>query len=102
MKNQYTKRKIGGYMVENITMVKGTDGPTAVFLAGKNHRYTLRQKIKKYIFNRKMKFVEKSLKPEGHTVDEVIYYVKINTDLKRLIKILTSIKKSIIRCVRLL
>ena len=56
MKNQYTKRKIGGYMVENITMVKGTDGPTAVFLAGKNHRYTLRQKIKKYIFNRKMKF----------------------------------------------
>ena len=62
MKNQYTKRKIGGYMVENITMVKGTDGPTAVFLAGKNHRYTLRQKIKKYIFNRKMKFVEKSLK----------------------------------------
>lgn len=76
MKNQYTKRKIGGYMVENITMVKGTDGPTAVFLAGKNHRYTLRQKIKKYIFNRKMKFVEKSLKPEWHTVDEVIYYVK--------------------------
>ena len=63
-------------MVENITMVKGTDGPTAVFLAGKNHRYTLRQKIKKYIFNRKMKFVEKSLKPEGHTVDEVIYYAK--------------------------
>lgn len=50
-------------MVENITIIKGTDGPTAVFLAGKNHRYTLRQKIKKYIFNRKMKFVEKSLKP---------------------------------------
>ena len=63
-------------MVENITIIKGTDGPTAVFLAGKNHRYTLRQKIKKYIFNRKMKFVEKSLKPEGHTVDEVIYYAK--------------------------
>ena len=52
-------------MIEKIAIVKGTDGPTAVFLAGKNHRYTLRQKIKKYIFNRKMKFVEKSLKPEG-------------------------------------
>ena len=63
-------------MIEKIAIVKGTDGPTAVFLAGKNHRYTLRQKIKKYIFNRKMKFVEKSLKPEGHTVDEVIYYAK--------------------------
>lgn len=35
-------------MVENITIIKGTDGPTAVFLAGKNHRYTLRQKIKIY------------------------------------------------------
>lgn len=40
-------------MIEKIAIVKGTDGPTAVFLAGKNHRYTLRQKIKKYIFNRK-------------------------------------------------
>ena len=47
-------------MVENITVVKGTYGSTAVFLAGKNHKYTLRQKIKKYIFNRKMKFVEKA------------------------------------------
>ena len=27
-------------MVENITIIKGTDGPTAVFLAGKNHRYS--------------------------------------------------------------
>lgn len=49
-------------MVENITIIKGTDGPTAVFLAGKNHRYTLRQKIKKYIFNRKNEICRK--KPE--------------------------------------
>lgn len=89
-------------MVENITIIKGTDGPTAVFLAGKNHRYTLRQKIKKYIFNRKMKFVEKSLKPEGTLLMRLFIMQKINTDLKRLIKILTSIKKSIIRCVPLL
>lgn len=89
-------------MVENITIIKGTDGPTAVFLAGKNHRYTLRQKIKKYIFNRKMKFVRKKPETGGHTVDEVIYYAKNKYGLKRLIKILTSIKKSIIRCVPLL
>ena len=41
-----------------------------------------------------MKFVEKSLKPEGHTVDEVIYYAKNKYGFeKRLIKILTSIRE---------
>lgn len=62
-----------------ISVIGGADGPTSVFLLKRNQKLTLKQKLHKFKYNLKRAHVEKTLKPGGHTLDEVMtYLVKVH------------------------
>ncbi len=62
-----------------VTVIKGSDGPTSVFIAGKPVNQNLFARIKtayqKKRHQRKRAAAIKSIKPEPHTLDEVIDYI---------------------------
>ena len=57
------------------TMIGGADGPTSVFVIKKNPKLTLRQKIEKLKYKMKRTYVERTLKAESHSMDEVMEYI---------------------------
>ena len=59
-------------------IIGGSDGPTSVLLLKRNPKLTLRQKIHKWKYNIKRAYVEKTLKPGSHSMDEVMDYI-VNT-----------------------
>lgn len=59
----------------NISIIGGSDGPTSVFLVGSKKK-TLKQRVQKRLFALKKKWVSLGVKPNAHTMDEVIDYVK--------------------------
>ena len=56
-------------------IIGGADGPTAVAVIKKNPKLTLRQKIEKCRYKIKRAYVEKTIKANSHTLDEVIDYI---------------------------
>lgn len=56
-------------------MYENSDGPTSVTIIKKNQKLALRQKIQKSIYNIKKFHVERTIKAEGHTLDEVMEYI---------------------------
>jgi len=62
-----------------VSVIGGADGPTSMFLLKRNSKLTLKQKLHKFKYNLKRTHVEKTLKPEAHTLDEVMaYLVKVH------------------------
>lgn len=59
----------------SVSVIGGSDGPTSVFLVGKNKK-TIKQRIQKRIFEMRKKLHSKRIKPGTHTMDEVICYTK--------------------------
>ena len=57
------------------TIIGGADGPTSVFLIKKNAKLTLRQKLEKCRYKLKRAYVERTIKANSHTLDEVIDYI---------------------------
>lgn len=57
------------------TIIGGADGPTSVFLIKKNVKLTLRQKLEKGRYKLKRAFVERTIKANSHSLDEVIEYI---------------------------
>ena len=57
------------------TIIGGSDGPTSVAIIKRNPKLTLKQKLQKSIYNIKKFYVEKSIKADGHTLDEVMDYI---------------------------
>ena len=57
------------------TIIGGADGPTSVFLIKKNVKLTLRQKLEKCRYKLKRAFVERTIKANSHSLDEVIEYI---------------------------
>ena len=57
------------------TIIGGADGPTSVFVLKKNPKLTLRQKIEKSKYKLKRAYVERTLKAESHSMDEVMEYI---------------------------
>ena len=57
------------------TMIGGADGPTSVFVIKKNPKLTLWQKIEKLKYKMKRIYVERTLKAESHSMDEVMEYI---------------------------
>ena len=53
----------------------GADGPTSVFLIKKNSKLTLRQKLEKLKYKLKRAYVEKTIKANYHSLDEVMDYI---------------------------
>ena len=59
----------------DMTMIGKTDGPSAIGIIGKNTKLTLRQKLEKYRYKIKRAYVEKTLKANSHSLDEVMDYI---------------------------
>lgn len=57
------------------SIIGGADGPTSVTIVKKNSKLTFRQKLQKLKYNVKRFYVERSIKAEGHTLDEVMEYI---------------------------
>ena len=58
------------------TIIGGADGPTSVFLIQKNSKLTLRQKFEKLKYKIKRDYVEKTIKANSHSLDEVMDYIE--------------------------
>lgn len=64
-----------GKKAEAVSIIGGADGPTSVFVVKKNAKLNIKQKIAKWKYNRKKAYIERTLKPESHTIDEVMEYL---------------------------
>lgn len=53
----------------------GADGPTSVFLMKKNAKLTLRQRLEKFRYKIKRAYVERTIKANSHSLDEVMDYI---------------------------
>ena len=63
-------------MKEDITRIGSSDGPTAVFVAGKNNgKISLKHKIQRFINRTRRAHIEKTIKADAHTLDEVCEYI---------------------------
>lgn len=58
-----------------VSVIRGADGPTSVFLLKKNAKLTLRQKIQRTKNKIKRFYVGKPLSCESHGLDEVMEYI---------------------------
>lgn len=58
-----------------VSIIGGADGPTSVFIIGKNANLTLRQKIQRAKNKIRRLYVEKTLLYESHSLDEVMEYI---------------------------
>lgn len=56
------------------TMI-GADGPTSVFFVKKNDKLTLRQRLEKFRYKIKRVYVERTIKANGRSLDEVMDYI---------------------------
>ena len=56
-------------------MIGNSDGPTAVTVIKKNSKLTWKQKIEKCKYKIKRAYVEHTIKPKSHSLDEVIDYI---------------------------
>ena len=59
-------------------MIGGADGPTAVLVLKKNDKLTFKQKIEKLKYKIKRNYVERTIKANSHSMDEVMEYI-VNT-----------------------
>lgn len=60
-------------MTEEISKIGSSDGPTAVFVAGRN--ITFKQKVQRFINQTRRNHIAKSIKADAHTLDEVCEYI---------------------------
>ena len=58
-----------------VSIIGGADGPTSVFIAKRNTKLTLRQKMQRTKNKIKRFYVEKTLSCENHSMDEVMEYI---------------------------
>lgn len=58
----------------SIGIIGGADGPTAVFAAGR--KIPLKHRIRKVWFDFRRKQIAKKIKPEPHSMDEVMQYLQ--------------------------
>ena len=56
-------------------IIRGADGPTAISVIKRNSKLTLKQKIGKFKYKLKRAYVERTIKANSHTLDEVIDYI---------------------------
>lgn len=64
-----------GKCANSNTIIGGADGPTSIAIIKKNQKLTLKQKIQKFIHNIKKAYVERTIKAESHTLDELMNYI---------------------------
>lgn len=61
---------------ESFSIIGGSDGPTSVFILGGHQKLNIKQRVQKKVFQLRKKWYALWIKPEAHTMDEVICYIK--------------------------
>lgn len=70
------KNKFGNKAVSSVNVIKGDDGPTSFFIAGRNNsEQTLKQKIQKFLYDVRKKRIVKSLKANPHSMEQVADFI---------------------------
>ena len=62
----------------SIAVIGGSDGPTSVFLARGQEKKTWKQKVQKFLYEKRQKRVIRGIKPGTHTMQEVVKLLKEN------------------------
>ena len=63
-------------MKEEITRIEGSDGPTAVFIGGRNKgKISLKHRIQRFVNKSRRAYIEKTIKADPHTLDQVSQYM---------------------------
>lgn len=57
------------------TIIGKSDGPTSVTIIKKNQKLTFKQRIQKLKYSIKKAYVERTIKAESHSLDEVMKYI---------------------------
>lgn len=57
-----------------VSVIGGADGPTSIFIAGKTGKRPLKERVRRYFYQRRRKRVEGKIKPGAHTLQEVTAY----------------------------
>lgn len=65
-----------GKRAESVSIIGGADGPTSIFIAGKDNKANLRQRIRDVCYKAKRRRVEKKIAANPHTLEEVVTYLK--------------------------
>lgn len=72
---------------EAFSIIGGADGPTSVFIAGRTSgKKTLRVRIRQYVYKFRRKRLEKTIKADPHTLEEVIEYADKKYHLEEISK----------------
>lgn len=64
-----------GSNAKSVSIIGGADGPTSVFIAGRQSKPKLSQRIKNHFYKKKRLKTEKKIVANPHTIDEVIRYI---------------------------
>ncbi len=71
------KEEMKGIMEdEHFEIIGGADGPTSIFICDKSKKQTLSQRLMSFLYRIKRWFIEKSIRPGVHSLDEVEEYIK--------------------------
>lgn len=63
----------------SVSIIGGADGPTSVFIVGKSGKkrhIPLKERIRRFFYQRKRRKVEKTITANSHTLEEVILYLQ--------------------------
>ena len=72
MKKTMNKKSAG-----SISIISGSDGPTSVFIVGRQHiKMTMKQRIDKMLFQLRKKYAAKTIKANPHSMEQVAEYAK--------------------------
>lgn len=72
------RKCIGKKSKTSASVISGSDGPTSIFIGGKEEKTGLIERIKRKRYQKQREKTEKTIVAEPHTLEEVIQYMKEN------------------------
>lgn len=86
-----------------VSIIGGADGPTSIFIAGKNRKQPLKLRIRNNIYKYRRRIVEKKITANPHTLDEMVHYAvhryglnEVNSKERQYIEQYKELKESLI------
>lgn len=70
--------------MKDTTIIGGSDGPTSVFVIGRNHKPSMKQRMQRAMFRFRKKWHALWIKPNPHTMGETANYIREKYDFVEL------------------
>lgn len=70
--------------MKDTTIIGGSDGPTSVFVVGRNHKPSMKQRMQRAMFRLRKKWHALWIKPNPHTMGETANYIREKYDFVEL------------------